>query len=144
LTLPEPVTGVVVFAHGSGPSRHSPRNRSVAEVLQRAGPSALLLDLLGPDEELNRANVFDIAQLPSRLAHVEAPTLLTVGSTDELVLELIWRAQARLHCPNHLAVVAGATHLFEEPGTLAEAAVLATDRFTHYLVPTDSEQASRA
>jgi putative phosphoribosyl transferase len=67
LHLPEPGHGVVLFAHGSGSSRHSPRNRLVAEVLQRAGLGTLLLDLLSPEEELNRANVFDIELLASRL-----------------------------------------------------------------------------
>jgi putative phosphoribosyl transferase len=192
LHLPEPSSGVVVFAHGSGSSRHSPRNRYVAEVLHEAGLGTLLLDLLTPDEELNRANVFDIELLASRLAaatrwlsgqpdtascsvgyfgastgagaalwaaaeagsqiaavvsrggrpdlagrrlaDVRAPTLLIVGSADEAVLELNRRAQAQLRCPSQLAVVAGATHLFEEPGTLAEAAILASDWFARYLL----------
>jgi putative phosphoribosyl transferase len=194
LHLPEPVTGVVLFAHGSGSSRHSPRNRSVAAVLQRAGLGTLLLDLLSPEEELARANVFDIELLAerlaaatrwlgtrpdnasgrvgyfgastgagaalwaaaepdstvaavvsrggrpdlagARLADVRAPTLLIVGGADEMVLELNRRARARLRCPSELAVVEGATHLFEEPGTLAEAAILARDWFTRYLLPT--------
>jgi putative phosphoribosyl transferase len=202
LHLPEPATGVVVFAHGSGSSRHSPRNRLVAEVLQRAGLGTLLLDLLSPEEELNRANVFDIELLASRLTaatrwlatrtdsascrvgyfgastgagaalwaaselgsdiaaivsrggrpdlakerlpRVKAPTLLIVGSADEMVLDLNQRAQALLRCPNDLAVVEGATHLFEEPGTLAEAALLASDWFTHYLLPADTERATEA
>jgi putative phosphoribosyl transferase len=193
LHLPEPAVGAVIFAHGSGSSRHSPRNRFVAAVLQRAGLGTLLLDLLAPDEELDRANVFDIELLASRLgaatrwlaarpdgascrvgyfgastgagaalwaaaevgsavgavvsrggrpdlagprlAQVEAPTLLIVGGADETVLELNRRAQGRLRCPNRLAVVAGATHLFEEPGTLAEASVLARDWFARYLLP---------
>lgn len=195
LHLPEPVTGVVLFAHGSGSSRHSPRNRFVSSVLQRAGLGTLLLDLLTPAEELTRANVFDIELLAERLAavtawlgtrpdsascrvgyfgastgagaalwaaaepgsnvaavvsrggrpdlagprlaHVQAPTLLIVGSADEMVLELNRRAQAQLRCPSELAVVEGATHLFEEPGTLAEAAVLARDWFTRYLLTAD-------
>jgi putative phosphoribosyl transferase len=194
LHLPEPVTGVVLFAHGSGSSRHSPRNRFVASVLQRAGLGTLLLDLLSPEEELTRANVFDIELLAERLAaatrwlgtrpdsapgrvgyfgastgagaalwaaaepgstvaavvsrggrpdlagprlaDVAAPTLLIVGSADEMVLELNRRAQAQLRCPSELAVIEGATHLFEEPGTLAEAAILARDWFTRHLLPT--------
>jgi putative phosphoribosyl transferase len=202
LFLPEPAAGVVVFAHGSGSGRHSPRNRFVAEVLQRAGLGTLLLDLLSPGEERNRANVFDIELLASRLAaatrwlgarpdsascrvgyfgastgagaalwaaaepgstiaavvsrggrpdlagprlsQVAAPTLLIVGGADDMVLELNRRAQAQLHCPSSLAVVPGATHLFEEPGTLAEAAVLASDWFTHYLLPAQPERPSAA
>lgn len=68
LTVPERAQGVIVFAHGSGSSRHSPRNRFVAEVLQRAGLATLLFDLLTPQEELNRANVFGIELLAGRLA----------------------------------------------------------------------------
>ena len=193
LTVPEAAVGVVLFAHGSGSSRHSPRNRFVAEVLYRAGLGTLLLDLLTPEEELDRANVFDIELLASRLSaatkwlggrpdagscrvgyfgastgaaaalwaaaepgaqiaavvsrggrpdlagprlsEVRAPTLLIVGSADQTVLELNRQAQAQLRCPSELAVVQGATHLFEEPGTLAEAALLASDWFARYLLP---------
>jgi putative phosphoribosyl transferase len=187
LTLPDGATGVVVFAHGSGSSRHSPRNRHVASVLNQAGLGTLLFDLLTPAEEHDRANVFDIellsrrlvdvtgwlraqpdAALPvgyfgastgagaalwaasepgadiaavvsrggrpdlaaPRLAAVTAPTLLIVGGYDDVVLELNRRAQAQLRCENRLAVVPGATHLFEEPGTLQAAAELARDWFT--------------
>ncbi|MGZ4518410.1 MAG: phosphoribosyltransferase family protein [Mycobacteriaceae bacterium] len=197
LHLPEPAAAVVVFAHGSGSGRHSPRNRFVAAVLYEAGLGTLLLDLLTPEEELDRANVFDIALLADRLtavttwlgsrpdtascrvgyfgastgagaalraaagagaqiaavvsrggrpdlagprlADVRAPTLLIVGSADEAVLELNLRAQAMLRCPNQLDVVEGATHLFEEPGTLAEAASLAAGWFTRYLLPTGTD-----
>lgn len=197
LHLPEPAAAVVVFAHGSGSGRHSPRNRFVAAVLYEAGLGTLLLDLLTPEEELDRANVFDIALLADRLsavttwlgtrpdtascrvgyfgastgagaalhaaagagaqiaavvsrggrpdlagprlADVRAPTLLIVGSADEAVLELNLRAQAMLRCPNELVVVEGATHLFEEPGTLAEAANLAAGWFTRYLLPTGTD-----
>ncbi len=197
LHLPEPAAAVVVFAHGSGSGRHSPRNRFVAAVLYEAGLGTLLLDLLTPEEELDRANVFDIALLADRLtavttwlgsrpdtascrvgyfgastgagaalhaaagagaqiaavvsrggrpdlagprlADVRAPTLLIVGSADEAVLELNLRAQAMLRCPNQLEVVEGATHLFEEPGTLAEAANLAAGWFTRYLLPTGTD-----
>src|SRR5674476_1410747 len=131
LHLPEPAAGVVLFAHGSGSSRHSPRNRFVADVLYQAGLGTLLLDLLTPQEELNRANV-------------RAPTLLIVGSADEAVLKLNRQAQAQLRCPSQLAVVAGATHLFEEPGTLAEAAILASDWFAHYLLPAEAQRATGA
>lgn len=67
LTIPENPKGIVVFAHGSGSSRHSPRNRYVAEVLNDAGLGTLLVDLLAPYEERDRANVFDIKLLASRL-----------------------------------------------------------------------------
>ena len=192
LHLPVPATGVVLFAHGSGSSRHSPRNRFVATVLQQAGLGTLLLDLLTPGEERNRANVFDIELLARRLSSatdwlgaradtascrlgyfgastgagaalwaasepaartaavvsrggrpdlagprlsaVTAPTLLIVGSLDREVLELNRRAKAIMRCPNQLAVVQGATHLFEEPGTLAAAAILARDWFVGYLL----------
>ncbi len=75
LTVPGDAIAVVVFAHGSGSGRHSPRNRFVAEVLQRAGLATLLLDLLTPGEEVVRANVFDIDLLARRL--VEATRWLT-------------------------------------------------------------------
>ena len=193
LHVPEEPAGVVVFAHGSGSSRHSPRNRYVASVLYDAGIGTLLLDLLTPEEERVRANVFDIDLLAGRLVgtirwlarradtgsarigifgastgaaaalvaaaqpgvrvdavvsrggrpdlalpwleHVKAPTLLIVGGADTVVLGLNRQAQARLRCPNRLEVVAGATHLFEEPGTLEEAAGLARDWFTRHLAP---------
>jgi putative phosphoribosyl transferase len=191
LQVPPNATAVVVFAHGSGSSRHSPRNRYVASVLQEAGLGTLLLDLLSVEEGLDRANVFDIGLLAERLAavtswlgtradtrgcavgyfgastgagaallaaadpastvaavvsrggrvdlaaprlgEVRAPTLMIVGSHDEYVLELNRQAQAQMACANRLTVVLGATHLFEEPGTLAEAASLARDWFVEHL-----------
>ncbi len=193
LTIPEHPVGMVVFAHGSGSSRHSPRNRYVAEVLSGAGLATLLFDLLTPDEERNRANVFDIELLARRLvdvtgwlatqpdtaalpvgyfgastgagaalvaaadprvkvgavvsrggrpdlaggalAKVVAPTLLIVGGRDEVVLELNRRAQAAIPGECELTVVPGATHLFEEPGTLEQVAVLARDWFIERLSP---------
>jgi len=189
LTVPDSARGVVVFAHGSGSGRHSPRNQFVASVLNEAGLGTLLLDLLTPSEEDDRGNVFDIALLGSRLAGatawlraegtdaavgwfgastgagaalwaaaepdaevaaivsrggrpdlagdrletVKTPTLLIVGGLDATVLELNRQAQARLSAPSQLRVVPGATHLFEEPGTLAVAAGLARDWFvTHF------------
>jgi len=192
LTVPEKAAGIVVFAHGSGSSRHSPRNRYVARVLNEAGLGTLLFDLLTPAEELDRANVFDIGLLTRRLtqvtgwlrtqpgaaqaavgyfgastgaaaalraaaepgadiaavvsrggrpdlarprlAAVTAPTLLIVGGNDDVVLDLNRRAQAELRCENHLAVVPGASHLFEEPGTLAAVAALARDWFVSHLI----------
>jgi putative phosphoribosyl transferase len=191
LTMPENAAGIVVFAHGSGSSRDSPRNRYVARVLNQAGLGTLLFDLLTLEEEPDRANVFDIGLLARRLtqvtgwlraqpraagaavgyfgastgaaaalwaaaepgagiaavvsrggrpdlarprlAEVTAPTLLIVGGRDETVLDLNRRAQAELRCENRLAVVPGATHLFEEPGTLATAAELARDWFLRHL-----------
>ena len=201
LTVPADARGLVVFVHGSGSSRHSPRNRYVAGVLQRAGLATLLFDLLTPAEELDRGNVFDIDLLSGRLAavtawvrdrpgcrglpvgyfgastgaaaalwaaaddpqvaavvsrggrpdlaaprlgEVRAPTLLVVGSRDTVVLELNRRAQARMRCESRLAVVPGATHLFEEPGTLEQAAALArgwfVDHFGNVAVEEGSEQ----
>ncbi|MFD4240372.1 phosphoribosyltransferase family protein [Streptomyces sp. NPDC058525] len=192
LALPPDAGAVVVFAHGSGSSRHSPRNRSVAAALRRAGLGTLLFDLLTPAEEARRANVFDIEPLAlrltdathwlrrreplpvgyfgastgaaaalwaaadagaevgavvsrggrpdlagDRLAGVRAPTLLVVGGRDTTVLDLNRQAQARLTCENRLDVVPGATHLFEEPGTLEEVAGLARDWFTRYLGAAD-------
>jgi putative phosphoribosyl transferase len=194
LTVPEQPTGVVVFAHGSGSSRHSPRNRYVADVLNQAGLATLLFDLLTPAEEHDRANVFDIELLADRLVGVTtwlhdqpevaglrvgyfgastgaaaalwaaadpgagiaavvsrggrpdlagprlhavtAPTLLVVGGADHVVLGLNREAQAQLRCENRLTVVPGATHLFEEPGTLQAAAEAARDWFTDHLAPT--------
>jgi len=193
LTVPEHGVGTVVFAHGSGSSRHSPRNQFVAGVLGRAGLATLLFDLLTRDEELDRSNVFDIGLLAGRLVdvtrwlraqpevarlgigyfgastgagaalwaaaepgaeigavvsrggrpdlaaprlgEVRAPTLLIVGARDEVVLDLNRQAQAQLRCENRLAVVPGATHLFEEPGTLQAAADLARDWFVDHLAP---------
>jgi putative phosphoribosyl transferase len=190
LTVPANGQLLVVFAHGSGSSRNSPRNRFVAEILNGAGLGTLLFDLLTVSEESDRSNVFDIELLGARLvsvthwlrsgqrggaaigyfgastgaaaalwaaaepeseiaavvsrggrpdltgdrlAAVTAPTLLIVGSRDESVLELNRLAQAELRCENGLAVVAGAAHLFEEPGTLQAAAELARDWFREHL-----------
>jgi putative phosphoribosyl transferase len=191
LTVPGHPLGVVVFVHGSGSSRQSPRNRHVAEVLREAGLATLLFDLLTPAEERYRVNVFDVELLAGRLAlvgawvrgqpecrslpqgwfgastgaaaalwaaaepaadvaavvsrggrpdlagprlgAVRAPTLLVVGGQDDVVLELNERAAARLGCVHRLVVVPGATHLFEEPGTLEAVAHLARDWFVAHL-----------
>jgi putative phosphoribosyl transferase len=193
LTVPPGAQGIVIFAHGSGSGRQSPRNRRVARILTEAGLGTLLFDLLTPAEELHRANVFDIALLagrltevtawlrgqpiaghasigyfgastgaaaalwaaaePSadiaavvsrggrpdlagrRLADVTAPTLLIVGGLDTAVLDLNRRAQADLRCDHDLAIVPGATHLFEEPGSLDAAATLARDWFVRHMAP---------
>ncbi len=188
LAVPEGAVGIVLFAHGSGSSRHSPRNRAVAAELNRAGLGTLLFDLLTETEAADRAHVFDTPLLAGRLAAatdwlagrpesdglplgyfgastgaaaalwaagdpgspvaavvsrggrpdlagdrlagVRAPTLLVVGGRDALVLDLNRRAGSLLRCENRLAVVEGATHLFEEPGALEEVAELATSWFT--------------
>jgi putative phosphoribosyl transferase len=197
LALPPGVRGLVLFAHGSGSSRHSPRNRFVAEVLSHEGLGTLLFDLLTPEEEeidrLTAEYRFDVALLASRLvgvtdwlgrepmtgrlrvgyfgastgaaaaliaavqrpeivravvsrggrpdlasdvlAKVMVPTCFIVGSRDSAVLKLNEEAFAELRGPKNLAVVPGATHLFEEPGTLERAAALAADWFVKYLVP---------
>jgi putative phosphoribosyl transferase len=183
--------GVVVFAHGSGSSRHSPRNRFVADVLVRAGFATLMMDLLTEDEAADRAKVFDCPLLADRLAAaagwvacdsdlaglpvgffgastgsaaalmtaashprlvsavvsrggrpdlaradlpaVRAPTLLVVGGADEPVLGWNREAYDLLTCPKELAVVPGATHLFEGPGALERVAELARDWFCRHL-----------
>jgi dienelactone hydrolase len=177
LGIPTYPKGLVIFAHGSGSGRLSPRNNHVAAGLRAAGLATLLIDLLTPDEELDRANVFNIPLLASRLsgaaawarllpqldslpigffgastgagaallaasaadadigavvsrggrpdlagapalAHVRAPTLLIVGSRDVPVIELNRVAMRHLRAETELVIVPGATHLFEEPGTL--------------------------
>jgi putative phosphoribosyl transferase len=193
LATPGGEAGIVLFAHGSGSGRHSPRNRFVAGVLADAGLGTLLFDLLTTEEEQDQANVFDIGLLAGRLgavtrwlheqpglagarigyfgastgaaaalwaaagsgedvaavvsrggrpdlamprlAAVRAPTLLIVGELDDVVLGMNREAQEHLRCESRLVVVPGATHLFEEPGTLACAAGLARDWFTRYLAP---------
>ena len=200
LTIPPDSKGIVVFAHGSGSSRHSRRNRQVASTLNGGGFGTLLLDLLTPVEARDRANVFDIPLLARRLlaatawldqrddtrgaavgyfgastgagaallaaaeaghrvaavvsrggrpdlagprlAAVRAPTLLIVGSRDQIVLALNRRARARLQCPSELAVVEGATHLFEEPGALEQVAELSKEWFSHYLQAPGSRPAT--
>ncbi|MCZ7684769.1 MAG: dienelactone hydrolase family protein [Sandaracinaceae bacterium] len=193
LTLPPRSSGVVLFAHGSGSSRHSPRNRYVAGVLEQAGLGTLLFDLLTRREEAvdlaTRHLRFDIpllarrvvgaidwiknevplapiglfgastgaaaalvaaARRPERvaavvsrggrpdlagesLAHVRAPTLLVVGSLDTVVIGLNRDAMARMHAPVRLELVPGASHLFEEPGTLEQVASLAASFFRAHL-----------
>ena len=193
LTIPVNPIGTVIFVHGSGSSRHSPRNRFVANQLNEAGLGTLLFDLLTKEEEVERANVFDIQALAARLAdvtgwvrdqpgglhaalgyfgastgaaaalwaaaepgtHIDAvvsrggrpdlaetrladvnsPTLLIVGSRDEVVLGLNEQAQQQLRSPNRLAIVPGATHLFEEPGALRTVTRLAREWFTAYFAP---------
>lgn len=191
LGLPQASTGIVLFAHGSGSGRFSPRNSSVARVLREAGIATLLFDLLTEEEAQDRRNVFDIALLADRLsqatawvkqdreteplpvgyfgastgaaaalvaaasatwpiaaivsrggrpdlaesalAKVTAPTLLIVGGADTVVLDLNRLALAELRCEKQLAVVPGATHLFEEPGALEKVVDLAGSWFASRL-----------
>ena len=193
LGLPEQAKGVVIFAHGSGSSRLSPRNTYVARVLQQAGMGTLLFDLLTKEEDLIYEQRFDIDLLARRLVGVTrwlteypeikgaalgyfgastgaaaalqgasmlgavvkavvsrggrpdlaipfldkvvAPTLLIVGERDEQVLQLNKKALAHLAVEKELSVVPGATHLFEEPGTLTQAANLAKNWFIRHLIP---------
>ena len=191
LVIPSDATGIVLFAHGSGSSRHSPRNNFVAQVLHRAGMGTLLMDLLTKDEDSIYENRFDINLLTWRLERatqwvmeepqskaltlgyfgastgaaaalqaaatfgssigavvsrggrpdlamsaldrVQSPTLLIVGGLDDVVIDLNREAYAKLKAEKHLAIVPGATHLFEEPGTLQEAARLAAQWFKRHL-----------
>lgn len=191
LTRPAAASGLVVFAHGSGSGRFSPRNGYVAGRLNRAGLATLLFDLLTEAEAADRARVFDIpllgmrvaeavewlaeapavaglpvglfgastgagaalaaaAALPERIAavvsrggrpdlagaalpRVRCPTLLIVGGADPAVLDLNRAAMERLTCKTRLEIVPGATHLFEEPGTLDRVVVLAADWFRRHL-----------
>ncbi|MBQ1072717.1 dienelactone hydrolase family protein [Micromonospora sp. C31] len=195
LLVPAEPAGVVLFAHGSGSSRHSPRNTAVAHVLNRSALGTVLVDLLTPAEDQVDARTaelrFDIPLLAGRLAgivdwlaaerplgavpiglfgastgaaaalvaaaarpdlvgavvsrggrpdlagpaldQVRAPTLLLVGGLDEQVITLNEQAQEALPESAELTVVPGATHLFEEPGTLEEVAHCAADWFTTHL-----------
>ena len=199
LVVPHACRGLVIFAHGSGSSRHSPRNRYVAERLQKLGFATLLMDLLTDAEALDRANVFDIDLLAGRLgdavswaradpvlcalpiglfgastgaaaalataalmpeeiaavvsrggrpdlagpalAPVCAPVLLIVGGADITVLDLNREALTRISAPKKLVIILGATHLFEEPGTLDEVVVHAGAWFqTHLALPAQGKR----
>ena len=199
LGIPTGASGLVLFAHGSGSSRHSPRNRHVALVLRAAGIATLLTDLLTAQEEAvderTRELRFDISLLAIRLVQitdwvrqhsparhlrigyfgastgaaaalvaavqrpeavkaivsrggrpdlagpvlprVRAPTLLIVGGYDVGVIELNQQTLEQLQTEKELAIVPGATHLFEEPGALEQVARLATEWFRKYLGPAD-------
>jgi putative phosphoribosyl transferase len=193
LTLPASPRGIVLFAHGSGSSRHSPRNAFVAQALHEAAVGTLLFDLLTVDEDRVYETRFDIGLLAKRLAaatawlrqrpeaaglsvgyfgastgagaallaagapdtpvravvsrggrpdlagapalaRVAAPTLLIVGGDDLQVITLNRQAFAHLQCTKALEIVPGATHLFEEPGTLEQVAALAAAWFGRWLV----------
>jgi putative phosphoribosyl transferase len=195
LVVPVDATGVVVFAHGSGSSRRSPRNRMVAARLQEAGYGTLLMDLLTAEEDeidsRTRKFRFDIPRLAARLSDairwlsdhadagpqpialfgastgaaaalmaaadvpdqvqlvisrggrpdlagdalrkVQAPTLLIVGGRDLEVLDLNKAAAAQMSVPADIVVVPGATHLFEEPGTLDRVVELALDALRQHM-----------
>jgi pimeloyl-ACP methyl ester carboxylesterase len=197
LDVPERAHGVVLFAHGSGSGRHSPRNRFVAAALREGGLATLLFDLLTEEEEYQERHTrhlrFDIGLLARRLIDVTdwlaeqpptrglkvghfgastgggaalvaaaerpkavgavvsrggrpdlagealpvvaCPTLLTVGGSDVPVISLNREAFDRLRCEKQLMIIPGATHLFEEPGTLEEVARLARDWFVRRLTP---------
>jgi len=192
LEIPEPAVGLVLFAHGSGSSRHSPRNNYVASVLRDAGVGTLLMDLLTPEEDRDYSRRFDIGLLTQRLldaarwvagqaatkhlplgffgastgaaaaleaaaklgaathavvsrggrpdlangqalASVTAPTLLLVGGYDDGVIDLNQLAYDQLRCKKEMVIVPGATHLFEEPGTLEAVASRAAGWFAEHL-----------
>jgi len=133
LAVPSTPSGVVVFAHGRGSGRHSPRNRHVADALGVAGFATLRVDLEAPDGP----TPFDVARLGRHLLAVtdwvRAPTLLIVGGADPEVLTWNEDAARRLTADHHLAVVPGAGHLFSEPGALDAVARLATGWFVERL-----------
>jgi putative phosphoribosyl transferase len=195
LNIPRDASALVLFVHGSGSSRHSPRNQFVARTLNDAGLATLLFDLLTHEEEAidteTRELRFNINLLAERLVHatqwakqqeqtadlrigyfgsstggaaalvaavevpqdvgaivsrggrpdlagealpkVQAPTLLIVGGNDDIVIELNEQARDRMRCEVKLEIIAGATHLFEEPGTLEKVATLASNWFSLHL-----------
>jgi putative phosphoribosyl transferase len=195
LNIPQGATALVLFAHGSGSSRHSPRNQFVAHALNDAGLATLLFDLLTQKEEAidmqTRELRFNIDLLAERLVHatkwakqyeqtrdlrigyfgsstggaaalvaaidvpqdvgavvsrggrpdlaeealpkVQAPTLLIVGGNDDIVIELNEQARDRMRCEVKLEIIPGATHLFEEPGTLERVAKLGSDWFVNHI-----------
>jgi dienelactone hydrolase len=192
LAIPAKAQGLVLFVHGSGSSRFSPRNNFVARELRNAGLGTLLIDLLTRIEDQDYERRFDIPLLTQRvrsvtdwlraqpqtkhlalgyfgastgaaaalqaaadpgskvnavvsrggrpdlagaqaLGQVRCPVLLIVGGNDDIVIELNQQADARLVCPKELVIVPGATHLFEEPGTLEQVAALAATWFLRHL-----------
>ncbi len=206
LKVPTAASGLVLFAHGSGSSRHSPRNRYVAEVLDAAGLATLLFDLLtseeGERDAIDRRLRFDIELLARRvigaldwsaaldearglplgifgastgaaaaliaaaarpervaavvsrggrpdlagasLASVRAPTLLIVGGLDHTVIGLNEAAKRQLGAPVELSIIAGATHLFDEPGTLEQVATRAAAFFRDQFARADLRSVDRA
>ncbi len=198
LVIPRHARALVIFSHGSGSSRFSPRNTFVANELNKKGMATLLIDLLTPEEDNIYENRFDIDLLTSRLVAVtefirmkhelsklpigyfgastgaasalnaaerlgeqinaivsrggrpdladvdlplvKAPTLLIVGGLDVAVIEMNERAYKDLYCEKKIAIVDGATHLFEEPGKLEEVAQLATEWFEKFLIKSNISQ----
>ncbi|HMV11799.1 MAG TPA: dienelactone hydrolase family protein [Nitrosomonas sp.] len=195
LMIPPGAQGIVVFVHGSGSSRFSPRNNYVAKIIRDRGLGTLLFDLLTRQEDQNYTTRFEISLLTQRLLaatawlgaetktsklkigyfgastgaaaalqaaaklgrkiaavvsrggrpdlagvsaleKVMSPTLLLVGRADDGVIELNEQAYSRLQCEKQLVLIPGATHLFEEPGTLEQVANQAADWFAHYLTDT--------
>jgi putative phosphoribosyl transferase len=192
LDVPQGAQAIVIFAHGSGSSRHSPRNKFVAQVLREAGMGTLLFDLLTTEEDTIYENRFDIGLLTDRLKavtlwlkgqpqtmnlrigyfgastgaaaalnsaadlgavigaivsrggrpdmaeqafeKVQAPTLLIVGEYDDVVIKLNQLAYNLIKAEKELTIIPGATHLFEEPGTLDEVARLAAKWFKQHLL----------
>ena len=191
LCIPEGSQSLVIFSHGSGSSRFSPRNNFIAEILNKAGISTFLPDLLTPEEDENEDNRFDIELLTSRLTEittmilkhsklknfltgyfgastgaasalkasvglnncikaivsrggrpdlvpeiftqVTAPTLLIVGERDIEVLRLNDQVFQSLKCTKKLSIIPGATHLFEEAGTLEQVGKIACDWYKKHL-----------
>ncbi len=191
LCMPKRPKGLVIFAHGSGSSRKSPRNNYVARELREQGIGTLLFDLLSEEEDYVYENRFNIPLLAERLSEatdwlrkqpeakglkigyfgsstgsaaaliaasetgasigavvsrggrpdlamaslgmVKAPTLLIVGGSDDVVIELNKHAFYNLKCVKEMEIIPGATHLFEEPGTLEEVAQLAAKWFRKHL-----------
>ena len=200
LTIPTDPIGIVLFAHGSGSSRHSPRNLQVAEVLHEASIGTLLFDLLTEAEEVDRANVFDIDLLAGRLLastawvheradcarlpigyfgastgagaalraaaassipiaavvsrggrpdlagvhlkDVDSPTLLIIGGRDATVIDLNCDAAELIGGEVRMVIIPGASHLFEEPGTLTAAAAEARDWFRRCLTSSTTRTSS--
>jgi dienelactone hydrolase len=204
LSIPAGANSIVVFAHGSGSSRHSPRNQRVAQIINQAGMATLLLDLFShKEEQVDRSHHlrFNIELLSQRLldatdwvrkdywtkglrigyfgastgaaaalvaaaqlgaaigavvsrggrpdlaepalARVVSPTLLIVGELDVEVLLLNREAFEKLRCEKEIKVLAGATHLFEEPGALDEVAALATEWFKRHLAEFSDRNSGR-
>jgi len=140
LEVPAGAGGIVVFVHGSGSSRFSVRNNSVARYLRDGGLATLLFDLLTSDEDridsVTREYRFDIPLLSQRLSsavEVEAPTLMVVGGVDYEVLKINTVAREQVRGTSEIAVVEQASHLFEEPGALEQVASLTRDWFVKYL-----------
>lgn len=193
LVLPSGAKSIVLFAHGSGSSRFSPRNTYVASMLRQAGMGTLLFDLLTQEEDRNYETRFDISLLTQRLLaatawiiqdartesfqigyfgastgaaaalqaaaekgekisavvsrggrpdlagepalrKVVSPTLLIVGGYDDVVIQLNQAAYELLRCEKELTIIPGATHLFEESGTLEQAAKAASNWFSRFLM----------